>query len=54
MVHHDRSRLKKELEKAESEWKLLNKHAAAINKVGTVARKYFYVLPRRLSEKVNV
>ena len=36
MVHHDRSHLKKELEDAEGEWKLLHRRVKTIDQVRTV------------------
>ena len=36
LLHHDRTRLKKELQVAEQEWQMLHKHVSAITKVSTV------------------
>ena len=53
LEHHDRTRLKKELEFAEHEWEMLCKHVSAINKVSTVQWMYFCFVPGVLSRKVN-
>ena len=53
LVHHDRSHLKKELQDAEDEWRLLQRRVKTIDKVRTVERKNFYIFRSVLSLKVN-
>ena len=48
LVHHDRSRLKRELQEAQDEWKHLNRHVRVLNKVTKFVRNIsicFYLDP---------